>query len=216
MFVDVHQLEYLMRLGAMPTTELVAHRPGLERFLATLWDAATPAARQTFTEHMERLPPVARPWGAVQAARPTDALALQAGGAGPPPALVLLLDRAPDDPDDDGEGSRLPVPDEAIVEAILSWDLKEVRRWMGPLGWQRPGPAVVLDRDLGMEAERPPATAGFSPTVGPPPSAVTAAEELDARSDRRLRIVGAVAAVGAGSTLIYALARASRQKDITP
>ncbi len=217
MFVDVHQLEYLMRLGEMPTAELVAHRPGIERFLTTLWDAATPTARQAFGERMAHIPAAARPWAAVQPARPTDARALDAAaGSEPPPALVLLIDRAPDDPDDDGEGSRLPAPDGRLVEALLRWNLTEVRRWMGPLGWQQPPPAVVLDRDLGLEAERPPATAAFSPTVAPPPSAVTAVEELDARSDRRLRVVGAVAAVGVSSSLLYALARASRQKDILP
>jgi hypothetical protein len=217
MFVDVHQLEYLMRLGEMPTAELVAHRPGIERFLATLWDAATPSARQAFAERIAHIPAAARPWGAVQAARPNDALAVgAAAGVEPPPALVLLMDRAPDDPDDDGEGSRLPAPDDGLVEALLRWNLKEVRRWMGPLGWQQPPPAVVLDRDLGLEAERPPAAVGFSPTRATNPSAVTAAEELDARSDRRLRVVGAVAAVGVSSSLLFALARASRQKDILP
>lgn len=207
MLVDSHHVRYLLRLGELArgktAKELAARKQAAESFLSTLWWTATPAARQAFGARMEKAAADERPWAAVRVPGPGMQLAL--GGASGPPAALLLLGRADDDPDDAAGEARLTDAHAPLLEALERWDVPEIQRWLGPLGWQVPSAAIPKQDPLGETAESVPAST--------PPAADPVPPTLEDQSGLWLRAVGLTAAIGAGGTLLYVLGRTFRAKE---
>jgi hypothetical protein len=155
MLVDRHHVQYLIELGRLAdgksALQLMPHKALLDAFLRTLIAAAAPESAAAFTHRMQRLPVEDRPWSAVRLPNGTDRLPLGVGRLAPPAAL-LVLGQIDDDPDSQEDGNRLPDRETAMAgpwrrlhDALDRWDMAEILRWVGPLGWQQPrDPAGLL------------------------------------------------------------------------
>ena len=220
MLVDRHHAQYLIDLAQFAqgksAQQLAPLKDRLDAFLGTLGGAASPAARRAFEEVMQRLPKNDRPWSAV---RRLDADAL----AGGPPAALLLLGQEDDDPDGEEDGNRLPAPGsepgawDGLYTAFRRWDVVEIQRWIGPLGWQRPHAWLELTQDpefAGPSASAP-RFVGRAP-ASHVEAATLAAQETDERSQKTLRVVGIAAAATGGGALLLGLGRALGSSSRTP
>ena len=173
MLVDRHHVQYLIELGRLAdgktAMQLAPHNVRLDSFLRTLLAAATPEGVAAFTRRMQRLHTDDRLWSAVQLPGGGDRLPLGAGRLAPPAAL-LVLGQADDDPDSLEDGNRLPDRGtaaarswERLHDALDRWDTTEILRWIGPLGWQQPrDPAGLIQEAEPCRANQisPPARAG--------------------------------------------------------
>lgn len=163
MLIDRHRVAALLelsRIAGNSEAERVASQPALETLLVALYAAATPTARERFTQRMERLPASEKPWGALRH-DPASQLAL---GPALPPVVYLVLGQRDDDPDAAEDGNRLPDRDLKtgqpwlpLYAAFDRWDTLVIAAHIGPMGWQLPlSRSTPLDE--GLAAEYPPAS----------------------------------------------------------
>lgn len=179
MLIDRHRVAVLLdlsRIAGNSEAERVAAQSALEALLVALHAAATPAARDRFTQAMAQLPATDRPWGALRRA-PAGQIAL---GPTLPPVAHLVLGQRDDDPDAREDGNRLPDRDSKAGEpwrplyaAFDRWDLPTIQQHLGPMGWDVPFPRPTR-LDEGLVPEFAPATPVLrqmtASTTAPPPS----------------------------------------------
>ncbi len=167
MLLDRHRVAILLelcRLGAASAAARVAHSDALGTVLLGLYTQATDKARNAFRARMDPLPQSRKPWAAVEST-PANMVA---------PVVHLLYGQMDDDPDAAEDGNRLPDRGTAAAEvwaplytAFDTWDLDEIARYIGPLGWQVPV-ADPVPLDDGIDAEVIPNTPVPNPGPAPP------------------------------------------------
>lgn len=166
MLLDRHRVAILLelcRLGAASEAARAAHSDALGTVLLGLYTQATDKARKAFRARMDPLPQSRKPWAAVEST-PANVMA---------PAVHLLYGQMDDDPDAAEDGNRLPDRGTAAAKvwaplytAFDTWDLGEIARYIGPLGWQVP--AVKTELDLDPDPEVIPDTPVPNPGPAPP------------------------------------------------
>lgn len=239
MLIDRHRVAALLdlsRIAGSSEAERVASQPALETLLVALYAAATPTARERFTQRIERLPASEKPWGALRR-NPSGQLAL---GPPIPPVVHLVLGQRDDDPDAAEDGNRLPDRDMKagqpwlpLYAAFDRWDTPVIAAHIGPMGWQlpltRPTPL-----DEGLAAEFPPArpilrqlTTSATPQPsapepaspqGAPPLAPTPAPASAPASPSSiaLPIAAGLGAAALGGALVLAFTRTHTTPEVMP
>ena len=241
MLIDRHRVAALLELSRIAggsEAERVASQPALETLLVALYAAATPTARERFTQRMERLPASETPWGALRR-DPAGQLAL---GTAIPPVVHLVLGQRDDDPDAAEDGNRLPDRDlkagepwRPLYTAFDRWDTPVIAAHIGPMGWQlpliRPTPL-----DEGLAAEFPPARPVLRQTTtsatpqpsapgptsrqeAPPPSpepAPAAPSTPANHSSIALPIAAGLGAAALGGALVLAFTRTHTTPEVMP
>ena len=230
MLLDRHRVAVVLdlsRIVGSSEAERVASQATLEALLVALYTAATPAARDRFTQAMAQLPATDRPWGALRRA-PTGLIAL---GPTLPPVAHLVLGQRDDDPDALEDGNRLPDRDSKAGEpwrplyaALDRWDLPTIQQHLGPMGWDVPftrptpldeglipefAPATPVFRQMTASATPPPSTVPSvppAPSTSPAPSTHAVSNSPGLSSVARPLAVG-LGAAALGGALVFVLTR---------
>jgi hypothetical protein len=200
----------LCRLGAASEAARVAHSDALGTVLLGLYTEATASARKAFRTRMDPLPQSRKPWAAV-VSTPADMT---------PPVVHLLYGQMDDDPDAAEDGNRLPDRGTAAAEvwaplyaAIDAWDLDEIARYIGPLGWQVPVADPVPLDDAEVIPDTPVPNPGPAPPLPPIPRPPGAPAPVATNFWRRPEVL---VAGGVGAGVLVAVVFQSLRRPSAP